>query len=85
MKNFVEQISIKFGGFYKIRDEFGTYCAVDKHTKISVDICISADIEKVKYRAIISVDRYIGRSLVWTTPPDSYGRTIVHHILSTVV
>jgi len=41
---------------------------IDNHTKISekisVKICISADIQKVKYRPIISVDRYIGWSLV---------------------
>jgi len=46
--------------------EFGSNCAVDKHTKISVDIRISADIQKVKYRKIILVDRYIGRSLTGT-------------------
>jgi len=36
VKNFVEQISIKFGGFYLNKnDEFGKKsCAVDKHTKI---------------------------------------------------
>jgi len=34
------------------QNEFGTNCAVDKHTKISVEICISADIQKVKYRPI---------------------------------
>jgi len=52
------------------QDKFGTNCTVDKHTKISVkisvEICISADIQKVKYRPIISVDRYIDRSLVYT-------------------
>jgi len=66
MKNFVEQISIKFGGFLLNQDELSTNCAVDKNTKISVEIRISADIQKVKYRPIISVDRYIGRSLVHT-------------------
>jgi len=55
-KNFVEQISIKFEGFNQ--DEFDSHCAVDKHTKISVKIRISADIQKIKYRPIISVDRY---------------------------
>jgi len=53
MKNF-EQITIKVGRFYVIQDEFGTNCAVDKHTKIpvkiSVEICVTADILKVKYR-----------------------------------
>jgi len=39
---------------------------VDKDTKISVKIRISADIQKVKYRPIISVDRYIDRSLAHT-------------------
>jgi len=42
--------------------------AVDKHTKISVkisvEIRISANIQTVKYRPIISVGRCIGRSLV---------------------
>jgi len=37
------------------QDEFGKNRAVDKHTKISVEIRISADIQKVKYRQIISV------------------------------
>jgi len=41
MKNFVDDISIKFGDLNQ--DKFGTNCAVDKHTKISVEICISAD------------------------------------------
>jgi len=39
MKNLVEQISIKFGGFY-LMDEFGTNCDVDKHTKITVKISV---------------------------------------------
>jgi len=43
------------------QDEFGSNCAVDKRTKILVEIRISADIQKVKYRPMISVDRYIGR------------------------
>jgi len=63
-KYFVEQISIKFGGFYLNQDKFGTNCAVDKHTKISVEIRISADIQKVKYGPIISVDRHISWSLI---------------------
>jgi len=39
--------------FNKIRkflfnqDEFDTNCAVDKHIKISVEICISADFQRV--------------------------------------
>jgi len=45
MKNAVEQISINFR---LSQDEFGSNCAVDKHTKISVKIRISADIHKVK-------------------------------------
>jgi len=36
MKNFIEQISIKFGGFFVNYDEFGTNCAVDKHIKILI-------------------------------------------------
>jgi len=32
--------------------EFGTNCAVDKHTKMSVEICISTDIQKVRYRSV---------------------------------
>jgi len=54
--------------FIHNQDEFGTNCVVGKHTKISVKISvefrISVDIQKVKYRPIISVDRYIGRSLI---------------------
>jgi len=42
------------------QDEFDTNCAVDKYTKmlikILVEIRISADIQKVKYRPTISVD-----------------------------
>jgi len=37
------------------QEEFGSNCAVDKHTKVSVEICVSADIQKVP---IISMDRY---------------------------
>jgi len=58
MKNFVEQISIKFRGFWRNQGEFGTNYAVDKHTKISVEICISDDIQKVKYRLIILMNQY---------------------------
>jgi len=45
MKNFVEQISIKFGSFYVIKMNFVTNCAVDKHKyiKISGEIRISTD------------------------------------------
>jgi len=66
MKNFVEQISIKFGDFLLNQLKFGSNCAVEKHTEISVKICISADIQKVKYRPMISVNLYIGRSLFLT-------------------
>jgi len=45
----IEQISIKFGSFFCNQDKFGTNCAVDKHTKISVKICILTDIQNVKY------------------------------------
>jgi len=54
----------KIWRFLLNQDEFDTNCAIDKNTKISVEIRISADIQKVKYRPIISVDRYIGRSVV---------------------
>jgi len=49
MKNFVEQISIKFEGLLN-PGEFGANCAVDEHTKIEVEIRISVDFRKVKYR-----------------------------------
>jgi len=45
-KNFFLQISIKFGGFLRNQDEFGTNSAVDKHTKISFEIRISADSQR---------------------------------------
>jgi len=62
MKNFVEQISIKFGGFYSIKMNLYKLCC--RHvTKILVEIHISTDIQKVKYRPIMSVGRYIGWSL----------------------
>jgi len=68
MKNFVEQISIKFRDLYLIKMNLVQLCLIDKHTKISakisVEIRISADIQKTKYRPIILVDRYIGRFLV---------------------
>jgi len=66
MKNFVEQISIKFEGFtfYLIKINLVQTVSLDKHTKksvkISVKIRMSADIQRVKYQTIISVDRYIG-------------------------
>jgi len=40
------------------QDGFGSNCIVDKHTKTSVKICVLANIQKVKYRPIISVDQY---------------------------
>jgi len=45
MKKIVEQIPIKFGGFNEIKMNLVQNCAVDKHTKISVLIRISADIQ----------------------------------------
>jgi len=58
MKKFCWTNFNKIWRFFLKQDEFGTNCAVDKHTKISVEIRISADIRKVKYRPIISVDRH---------------------------
>jgi len=50
------------------QDKFGLICAIDKHTKISVkilvEIRISADIHS---KGQISVDRYIGPSLMHIT------------------
>jgi len=70
MKNFVGQISIKFGGFY-----------LNKMTlvqtvlpKISVEIRLSADIQKVKYRPIILVDRYLV-GLIYTIKPGLVNRS----------
>jgi len=40
LKNFDEQILIKFGGFFLKQDEFGSNCAVHKHTEMSVKIRI---------------------------------------------
>jgi len=40
-------VSLNFGSFLG-EDEFVTNCAVDKYTKISVEIHTSADIQKVK-------------------------------------
>jgi len=44
MKNFVEQISIKIGGFLRNQDEFGTNCAVNK--QIMMNIRILTDISR---------------------------------------
>jgi len=67
MKNFVE-ILIKFGGSYLNKMNLVQSELFDMHTKISVkisvEIRISADILKIKYWLLISVDRYIGRSQV---------------------
>jgi len=39
------KLRVSFAGFYLFKqDEFGANCAVDKHTKISVEIRILADI-----------------------------------------
>jgi len=38
MKSFVEQISDKIRRFLRNQNEFGSNCAVDKHTKTSVKI-----------------------------------------------
>jgi len=55
-----------FSLFYLIKTNL-VQTVRDKDTKISVkisvEICVSADIQKVKYRPKISVDRYTGRSL----------------------
>jgi len=56
VKNFVEQIPSKFGGFYVIKINWCKLCCRQAHQisiKISVEICISADIQKAN----------IGRSL----------------------
>jgi len=85
MENFVEQISIKFRGFYFNQDEFGSNCPVDKHTKISVKICISADIQKVKYRPIISVGlKFIPfvRSIIRSLPCSNPERSKVKEIFN---
>jgi len=62
----------KIRGFLLNQDEFGSNCAVEKHTKISVKLSIkiriSADIQMSKYRPIISVDRLFGWSLMQTIP-----------------
>jgi len=63
--------SNKIQRFLRNQDDFGTNCAVDKRTKISVNISagirISADYnQKGKYCPIILVGRYISRSLIYT-------------------
>jgi len=76
MKNFNKIWSTNFfcwTNFIKIRkfllnqEEFGTNCAVDidKHTKISVEFVL-VDIQKIKYQQIISINQYIGWSLLET-------------------
>jgi len=47
---------MKIQRYLRNQDEFGTNCAEEKHTKISMEICILAGIQKVKYQLIISVD-----------------------------
>jgi len=50
MKTFVGTYFNKIQRFLLNQDEIGTNCAVDKYTKISAKIRISANIEKVKYQ-----------------------------------
>jgi len=65
MKNFVKQISIKFRGFYFIKMNLVQNVLYRQaQQNISVEVRISSDIQNVKYRPVISVDRYISRSLV---------------------
>jgi len=62
MKNVFEQTSTKFGGFYFIKmNLIQTAFCRQANQNICGDLYI-ADIQKVKYRPIISVDRYIYRS-----------------------
>jgi len=56
MKTFFEQIPLKFWGFCVIKTNLVQTVLVDNHTKISVEICISADIPKVKYRFVSSLN-----------------------------
>jgi len=42
----------KIRKFLRNQDEFVTNCAVNKHTKISMEIRLSADIQKVNYRSV---------------------------------
>jgi len=52
----------KIWRFLLCQNELSTNCAVDKNIKISVKICVSADIQKVKYRCTdISVGLYISK------------------------
>jgi len=53
------------------QDELGTSCDVNKHTKISVEICISADIQNDKYQPIISM-RPIYQSVYNGKPISTY-------------
>jgi len=66
-KNFIEQISIKFGDFYYLMkmNLFWTV-PLTSTPKYREKFLYRPDIQKVKYRLIISVNRYIVRSLVWT-------------------
>jgi len=53
VEQIVEQIFIKFLKNSEVlfnQDEFSTNYAVDKHTKISVEICTSADMQNGKYQ-----------------------------------
>jgi len=62
MKNFIEQISIKFEGFLLNHDDFGTNCAEDTNisVKISEKICISADnIGELIHRSVSNLKYYI--------------------------
>jgi len=83
-KNFWTNFN-KIRRFLLIQYEFGSNGAADKHTNISVKIRISADIQKAKYRQIISVDRYIGRSLVKTSNHKIYKIAPTHKILPSLV
>jgi len=60
-KKFVEQVSIKFGDFYLIKMILVQTVLWQTHNEISVKICTLVDIQKVER---ISVNRYIGQSLV---------------------
>jgi len=44
-----------FHKMIKNQDEIDATCAVDKHTKISAEIRISADVQKSKYRSVSSL------------------------------
>jgi len=45
------------------QDKISTNCAVDKHTKVLVEI-FSTNTQKVKYQLIISMDQHISQYLV---------------------